>query len=73
MERPTVDQPTALPTRKTAAFALSAVLAAALLSVAEKVAARSAWLDWLAADDVKSGLPILAGFLVAYIIRDRKT
>ncbi len=77
------DQPGAAPTRKMIAFAVSSLIAAALLQATQDLAAAHGgqatqdlaaahgWFAWLASDGAQGALPILAGALAGYLTRDR--
>lgn len=65
-------QPTARPTRKMLAAALSGIATAALMQWAG-IAAETAprWLGWLTGDLAQAGIPVVAAFAVGYLVRDR--
>ena len=65
------NQPGAAPTRKMIAFAVSSLIAAALLQATQDLAAAHGWFAWLASDGAQGALPILAGALAGYLTRDR--
>ena len=71
--QPLAKQDTSLPTRKVAAFAFAAIATAAVQSWVVKIAAFSEWLSFLNSPETQSGVPIIVGFLVAWLVSDRQT
>lgn len=61
-----IDQPTAAPTRKV----LTGAVAGVLTAITTQLLARLEWLDFLALPEVASGLPVIASFAAAYLVRD---
>ena len=63
-----IDQPTAAPTRKVLIGAIAGVLTAITTQLLGYLG--PAWLDFLAMPEVASGLPVIASFVAAYLVRD---
>jgi len=61
-----IDQPTAAPTRKV----LTGAVAGVLTAITTQLLAQLEWLDFLAMPELASGLPIIAYFVAAYLVRD---
>lgn len=66
-----VTQPSALPTRKVFIGALAGLVTAAVQSWAADAAATVPQLSWLGGDVATAALPILVGYGVSYVIKDR--
>lgn len=65
-----VSQPSSLPTRKVIAMAVTTWLTGIALAMADRAAASSDWLFWLATNEAKALIPTLIGAIVAYFIKD---
>lgn len=63
-----IDQPTAAPTRKVLTGAVAGVLTAITTQLLARLG--PAWLDFLATPALASGLPVIATFAAAYLVRD---
>ena len=63
-----IDQPTKLPTRKVLIGAVASVLAAITTQLLARLGPE--WLDFLAMPEMASGLPVIAYFAAAYLVRD---
>lgn len=67
-EKLPIDQPTAAPTRKVLTGAIAGVLTAITTQLLGNLG--PAWLDFLALPGMASGLPVIASFAAAYLVRD---
>lgn len=71
MSKDLVNQPTSMPTRKMTVFAVTSIATAAVLQWTGQIAEASEWFRWLADPTVKGGLPVVVGFGIAYLFRDK--
>ena len=72
MSQALVNQPTAAPTRKVFIGAITAVVTAGLQHTVVGIAGDVSWLSWLGNAEVMTGLPIIAGYGVSYLMKERE-
>jgi hypothetical protein len=68
-----VDQPDWRPSRKLFMSAVTGFLTLGVQSTVAKIAAGSVWFDWLGNEIALGAIPIMVGFGVGYVMRDRAT
>lgn len=68
-----VSQPGSLPTRKVMIGAVAGVIAAGLQSLVGSLIESHVAFAWLNDPEVRSAIPLLAGFAAAWLFRDRST
>ena len=66
-----MNQPTAVPTRKMLYGAVSAVATVAAQQVTVAIAGAHPLLTWMASDAAMQALPVIVGFGVGYLVKER--
>lgn len=66
-----IDQPDWKPSRKLFASAVAGFITVGVQSTLAKIAAGSVWFDWLGSDIATAAVPIMVGFGVGYMLRER--